>query len=92
MQEEYGEASIGNKIEINLYGENHTIGLLIATALQKCKYTAKAGYSVPHPLRDSIRIVYSMADGSKRDPIKVLIKCVDYIIRVYNSIMEQINE
>ena len=38
------ETDIPNKIEIQLYGEDHTLGNLIATTLQKCDFIEKAGY------------------------------------------------
>lgn len=78
-----------NQVEINIYGENHTMGHLIATALQKYKYVEKAGYSMPHPFMDSVKILYVVGDTDKK-PLRILTNCVDYLITVYQMLRDQI--
>lgn len=74
------------KIEIQLYGEDHTLGNLLATILQKCEYVSKAGYTMPHPLIDNIIISYQLFQKSKKGPIKILLDCIEYLIKLFKNI------
>lgn len=73
-------------IEIQLYGEDHTLGNLIATILQKCDEVQKAAYNMPHAFMDQVNIVYQLYPKSKVGPIEFFIKCVDYLIRLFQTI------
>lgn len=82
-QEERDKSEI---IELQLYGEDHTLGNLLATVLQKCDFVDKAGYYMPHPFIDKIIVSYKINAKSKIGPIKVLVDCIDYLIRVFELI------
>lgn len=73
-------------IEIQLFGEDHTIGNLLATVLQKCDYIEKAGYVMPHPFMDQITIAYKLSPKSKLGPIKVFTDCIDYLVKLFQLI------
>jgi DNA-directed RNA polymerase subunit L len=75
-------------IEIELYGEDDTLGNLITNILQKCTLTKKAGYAVPHPLISSVIIRYKMEKNSKKDPIVLFIDVLIYLIKLFNKIMD----
>lgn len=83
------ERDINEIIEIQLFGEEHTLGNLLATILQKCEFVEKAGYSMPHPFIDQLVIAYKLNENSKIGPIKVLVDCIDYLIRVFQTIGNQ---
>lgn len=80
------ETDIPNKVEMQLFGEDHTLGNLIATALQKCEFIEKAGYNMPHPFIDQIIIVYQIKNKSKIKPIDVLIDTIDYLVKLFQTI------
>lgn len=84
------ESDVTNKVEINIYGENHTLGHIITTALQKCKYVIMAGYCMPHVFTDHVKISYILEEKYEKKSIKILIKCIDYLIKVYILIREQV--
>ena len=73
-------------IEIELYGEEHTLGNLIATALQKCEHIARAGYYTPHLFNEHIIIRYVLAN-KKKNPIKVFIDTLTYLTKLIKKIM-----
>ncbi len=73
-------------MEIQLFGEGHTLGNLIATTLQKCDFIEKAGYDVPHPFIDQVTIVYQIKNNSKIKPINALIDTIDYLVRLFQTI------
>jgi DNA-directed RNA polymerase subunit L len=81
------ERDVSEKMEIELYGEDHTLGNLLATILQKCDYVEKAGYKMPHPFMDQIVVAYKLKPKSKIGPIKVLVDCIDYLIKVFQTIL-----
>jgi DNA-directed RNA polymerase subunit L len=85
------EKSSSEKMEIELYGEDHTLGNLLATVLQKCDYTETAGYKMAHPFIDQITIAYKLHPKSKIGQIQVLIDCIDYLIKVFESILKLVS-
>ena len=76
--------------EIELYGEDHTLGNLITTVLQKCEYTLKAGYVMPHPIIDSIVIRYIVDKKTKKDSITLILDVIEYLVRLMTKIMDSI--
>jgi DNA-directed RNA polymerase subunit L len=80
------ENNISEKIEIQLFGEDHTLGNLLATVLQKCDFIDKAGYYMPHPFIDQITITYQLNPKSKIGPILVFTDCINYLIKVFRLI------
>ena len=73
-------------IEIPILGEDHTLGQLLATILQKCEFVEKAANFTPHPFIDEVTIVYKLFPTSKKGPIKILIDCIDYLVRLFQLI------
>ncbi|BBG24237.1 DNA-directed RNA polymerase subunit L [Sulfuracidifex tepidarius] len=59
-----------NYMELEIQGEEHTLGNLIAGMLQRVKGVTFASYYKPHPLVDKI-IIKIMTDGSLT-PIEAL--------------------
>jgi DNA-directed RNA polymerase subunit L len=87
IQSKYKEEPENIKyMEIQLFGEEHTLGNLIATALQKCDLVAEAGYAMPHPFIDQIVIRYRLETDTKAGPIKVFVDTVKYLIRLFEQI------
>jgi len=80
------EPDKNNLIEIQLFGEEHTIGCMVATALQKCDYIIEAGYVMPHPFTNMIIIKYRLADKVKIGPIKVMTDVIAYLVRLFETI------
>jgi DNA-directed RNA polymerase subunit L len=81
----FKERSPEELIEIDLYGEDATLGKLLATILQKCKYVQAAGFCIPHPFIDRVVVKYKLHKDNK-DPINVLLICIDYLIRLFQTI------
>ncbi|MEM0354160.1 MAG: RpoL/Rpb11 RNA polymerase subunit family protein [Thermoplasmata archaeon] len=86
IKNKYEELKNDEIVEIQLFGEDHTIGNLLATALQKCSYIRKAGYCMPHPFIEKIIISYQLNDQADKGPIKVLIDVIEYLIRIFQVI------
>lgn len=77
-------------MEIELHGENHTIGHILASALQKQDSVKSAGYNVPHPLIKMVKISYEPAkkDANK---IKILLETIKYLSKIYRLIYDNFN-
>lgn len=80
------ETDFIDTVEIQLFGEDHTLGNLIATTLQKCDFIEKAGYNMPHPFIDQIVIVYKTKHKSKVKPLNALIDTIDYLMKLFQTI------
>lgn len=80
------------KIEIYLHGEDHTLGNMLATVLQKCEYVQKAGYNMPHLFANEVKISYLLFPKSKLGPIRVFTDSINYLIDVYDSIENKFNK
>jgi len=74
---------------IQLYGEEHTIGNLIGTTLQKCEFIQEAGYKKPHPFVEEVIIKYKLKPKSKIGPIKVFTDVVIYLIKLFETIKKE---
>lgn len=75
-------------IELNLYGEDHTIGNLLATTLQKCEFVEKAGYYIVHPCIDEIGIGYELKNSYKENPINILIDVIEYLKKLFTKVKD----
>ena len=73
-------------VTLKLVGVEHTEGNLIATILQKCAFTTKAGYCVKHPLVNEVTISYQLDAKSKHGPIRVLLDCIAYLVRLFDTV------
>ncbi|AKI80203.1 putative DNA directed RNA polymerase subunit [Acanthamoeba polyphaga mimivirus] len=76
------------QIDIELYGEDHTLGTILENVLQQCEYVEKAGYCMPHLLIDKILVSYKLYDDSEIGPIKVLNDCITYLIKLYKQLAD----
>ena len=87
IKETYPEREKTEKVEIQLYGEDHTLGNLLATILQKCEYIIRAGYVMPHPFVDQVNIVYQLSEKAKgKKPIGILIDSISYLIKLFTTL------
>ena len=92
VEEEYKDDDNESKsidiTEIELWGENDTMGNLLTTILQKCDYTNKAGYYVPHPFTDHVIIKYQVSKNIKITPIQVFIKVINHAKKIFQQILD----
>jgi len=90
IQQSYpNDIDASEKVKLQLYGEDHTLGNLLATVLQKCQFVEKAGYNMPHPFVESVNVEYQLYPDYKKGPIKIFVDCVNYLITVYQTILKQ---
>jgi DNA-directed RNA polymerase subunit L len=89
IEETYIGEKTDDSIDIDLYGEDHTLGNLLTTALQKCKYTIRAGYYMPHPLEMKVTLSYQVVKGKKVIP--VLLLCIVYLVTIYKNLTDKID-
>ena len=80
------DREITETIEVPIIGEDHTLGNLLATVLQKCSFVEKAAYWMPHPFIDEVIVVYKLFPKSKKGPIKILVDCINYLIKLFKLI------
>jgi DNA-directed RNA polymerase subunit L len=83
----YDEVGADQEVNIILRGEDHTIGNIIGTALQKSPHTIKAGYKVPHPMIRLIEISYLTKPDSTVKPIKLFSITIDYLLNLFNELL-----
>lgn len=76
-------------IEIELYGEEHTLSNLITTTLQKMKDVLVAGYVLPHQFVDKIIIKYKISEKSKLGSIEIFINVLKYLIEIFHIILDK---
>jgi DNA-directed RNA polymerase subunit L len=88
IDDQNNEIISAKSIELNLYGEDHTIGNLLATTLQKCKHVEKAGYYIVHPFIDEIGIGYELKNSYKGNPINVFIDVIEYLKKLFTKIKD----
>lgn len=86
------EREISEVIEIDIYGEDHTLGNLLATILQKSEFVEKAGYVMKHPFIDKITLSYKLQKKSKLGPIKVLSSCITYLANLFKVISDKVQK
>ena len=76
-----------NEGEIQINNEDHTIGNLLSSGLQKHKNVQFAGYNMPHPLEKRVVISYKLKSGK----IKAILKeVIDDFIDIFNKISKLI--
>ena len=85
-----------NKIEeaeitrINLVGEDHTLGNLISTTLQKCDLIRSAGYIMQHPFKNEITIEFSLEKKTKERPLTVFCQTLNYLSKLMNNMAKSL--
>jgi DNA-directed RNA polymerase subunit L len=75
-------------ISLELHNEDHTLGNLIASVLQRIQVVEKAGYVMPHPLKRYIVIDYVVDPKSKKNPYVILIDVINYLIKIFDIMIE----
>uniref|UniRef100_A0A6C0LSV7 DNA-directed RNA polymerase RBP11-like dimerisation domain-containing protein n=1 Tax=viral metagenome TaxID=1070528 RepID=A0A6C0LSV7_9ZZZZ len=79
-------------MEIELYGEDYTLGNLLATALQKCNFIKAAGCDMSHLFKENITIRYKLNSGTKIGQIKLLLDIINYLINLLREIIKRASE
>jgi len=77
-----------NYLELQIDGEEHTVGNLLKGYLLKVPGVKFASYSKPHPLIDSI-ILKIMTDGSI-SPKEALVKAIELAEEDTNKFIEEV--
>jgi DNA-directed RNA polymerase subunit L len=72
-----------NEGEIQINNEDHTIGNLLSSGLQKHKQIQFAGYNMPHPLEKRVVINYKLKSGKIKEILK---EVIDDLINIFNNI------
>ena len=67
----------GNRLEIEIANEDHTLGNLMRTMLLKDSSVKFAGYQIVHPLTGGIRLV--IETGKDSSPRDALMKAISQI-------------
>ncbi|BDB97187.1 MAG: DNA-directed RNA polymerase subunit L [Saccharolobus sp.] len=77
-----------NYLELELEGEDHTIGNLISGTLRKIKGVTFASYYQSHPLLDKI-VIKVLTDGSIT-PKEALLKAIEMIKSISTEYLNEI--
>jgi len=77
------------KGEIILIKEDSTLGNLLSYGLQKHKDIKFAGFNIPHPLDDKVKIQYELNNNKILDILKDVI---DYYIEVFEKLDDKNNK
>ncbi|AAK40631.1 DNA-directed RNA polymerase subunit L [Saccharolobus solfataricus] len=80
--------SESNYLELEIEGEDHTLGNLIAGTLRRISGVSFASYYQPHPLSDKI-IVKILTDGSIT-PKDALLKAIENIRGMTSHYIDEI--
>lgn len=88
ISKNYEERKFDETVEVELFGENDTLGNLISTTLQKCVLVEKAAYVMPHPFEDRIIISFKLIDNVEIGPIQILADTIEYLSKLFNLIHE----
>lgn len=89
ISDTYAERDISEKIEIELKGEDPTIGVIISDVLQRCANVEKANFNVPHPFVKSVVVSFLLKKKSVLKPIETLIFSIKYIIDLFEVILKK---
>jgi len=74
--------------EYELFGENDTLGNLLATILQKCSYTEIAGYVTPHLFIDHVVIRFRLGKKVSFTPSQVFIAAILHAKKIFEHILK----
>jgi DNA-directed RNA polymerase subunit L len=76
MEQQYTVRKYNEReLEIEIYGEDHTLGFILSQALSRMEGVEESYYRVEHPLKNSI-VVYVRTDGSigPREAVTIALK------------------
>lgn len=91
LKENYKDKNVTSQVEIELYGEDHTIGVLLETVLQRCEKIMTAAYNMPHLFIDKVIIMYQIFDNVKENPIEILKDCISYLIKIFQFMIREMS-
>ncbi|MGC9122153.1 DNA-directed RNA polymerase subunit L [Thermogladius sp. KZ2Tp1] len=80
----------GNELVIEIQGEDHTIGNLLAKEALLDPRVEYSAYRIPHPLQERMELTIVTKQGE--DPLKVLVEIIDKLvgdIRAFRSLVEE---
>ncbi len=80
----------GSELIIEVLGEDHTLGNLIAKEALLDPRVEYSSYRIPHPLQDRMEITLVAKQGE--DPLKILVDVIDRLveeIKVFKSLIEE---
>lgn len=72
------------KMIIELYGEDHTLGNMLSTTLKKIPEVKAASYDLIHPFQNNIILSYSLNDANA-GYIKILIQVITYLSGLFKT-------
>ena len=75
---------------LEIWGEDHTLGNLIAKEALKHPDVTYAAYRIPHPLQDKLEIYITVKEG--KDPGQVFIEVCDKIKEYLREFREKVEE
>lgn len=81
-----GELESAETTRITLVGEDHTLGNLISTTLQKSDLVRSAGYIMIHPFKNEIMIEFALEKKTKLTALKVFTETLDYLHKLISNI------
>jgi DNA-directed RNA polymerase subunit L len=79
---------------LEIWGEDHTLGNMLAKEALRHPDVTYAAYRIPHPLQDKLELYITVKEGS--DPGRVLKEVCDklkeYLDQFYREVEEKISE
>jgi DNA-directed RNA polymerase subunit L len=91
MNQPYNVRKINDKeLEIEIYGEDHTLGFILSQALSRVNGVEESYYRVEHPLKNSI-VIYVRTDGriSPKEAITTAIKTTKETVEQLYQLVQQ---
>lgn len=79
-----------NTVTLTIRAEDHTLGGLLCTALQRDPLVLFAGYKVPHPLEHVLIIRVQAVKG--HGPVDVVLRCIDRLQRELAGLDDQLRD
>lgn len=73
---------------VEIWGEDHTLGNLVAKEALNHSSVTYASYNIPHPLQDRLLIYIAVKEGS--DPIEVLKEVCERIKSYLNDFKREV--
>ncbi|MCJ7636955.1 MAG: hypothetical protein MUO21_05645 [Nitrososphaeraceae archaeon] len=82
----------GNEVKLELKNEDHTLGYVLNEFLQNNKEILYSGVAKPNPLTDTMVITMIISPSSKKKPLVIFQETIDHLIKLFDSIREQIKK
>jgi DNA-directed RNA polymerase II subunit RPB11 len=67
----------GNRLEVEIPNEDHTLGNLLRSTLLRDKTVKYAGYQIVHPLTGGIKLVIETDDAKPREALMRAISLIE---------------